>query len=197
MCRAEFSLPSITSEDGMPEKKAPIRVKFEIPYFTVSGIQVTYQIMLHISYHYVWNFLWYPTPLLTLCFCRFAIWKSSKRVDIRPFLGFDTSQWLVNMSWDSSDFHTSGCWKKWLISWSPSLPGGVYRGNSDEHSLAGWAPEASWFHLAQARKAADSHVIDFTHVLLQVCHQYRSPESSFLFCVLFPADISCIIVKFI
>uniref|UniRef100_A0A0E0A292 MHD domain-containing protein n=1 Tax=Oryza glumipatula TaxID=40148 RepID=A0A0E0A292_9ORYZ len=42
MCRAEFSLPSITSEDGMPEKKAPIRVKFEIPYFTVSGIQVRY-----------------------------------------------------------------------------------------------------------------------------------------------------------
>jgi AP-1 complex subunit mu len=40
MCRAEFSLPSITSEEGAPEKKAPIRVKFEIPYFTVSGIQV-------------------------------------------------------------------------------------------------------------------------------------------------------------
>lgn len=41
MCRAEFSLPSITAEEGaQPEKKAPIRVKFEIPYFTVSGIQV-------------------------------------------------------------------------------------------------------------------------------------------------------------
>jgi hypothetical protein len=40
MCRAEFSLPSITAEEGAPEKKAPIRVKFEIPYFTVSGIQV-------------------------------------------------------------------------------------------------------------------------------------------------------------
>ncbi|OEL23882.1 AP-1 complex subunit mu-2 [Dichanthelium oligosanthes] len=42
MCRAEFSLPSITAEEGAPEKKAPIRVKFEIPYFTVSGIQVRY-----------------------------------------------------------------------------------------------------------------------------------------------------------
>uniref|UniRef100_A0A0E0L586 MHD domain-containing protein n=1 Tax=Oryza punctata TaxID=4537 RepID=A0A0E0L586_ORYPU len=46
------------------------------------------------------------------------------------------------------------------------LQGGIYRGNSDGHSFAGWAPEASWFRLAQARKAADSHVIDFTHVLL-------------------------------
>uniref|UniRef100_A0A804UAC2 MHD domain-containing protein n=1 Tax=Zea mays TaxID=4577 RepID=A0A804UAC2_MAIZE len=42
MCRAEFSLPSITAEEGAPEKKAPIQVKFEIPYFTVSGIQVVY-----------------------------------------------------------------------------------------------------------------------------------------------------------
>lgn len=43
MLRAEFSLPSITSEDAGPERKAPIRVKFEIPYFTVSGIQVSPQ----------------------------------------------------------------------------------------------------------------------------------------------------------
>lgn len=40
MLRAEFSLPSITAEEAAPERKAPIRVKFEIPYFTVSGIQV-------------------------------------------------------------------------------------------------------------------------------------------------------------
>ncbi|CAM8927912.1 unnamed protein product [Rhodiola kirilowii] len=37
MMRAEFRLPSITDEDAAPERKAPIRVKFEIPY---SGIQV-------------------------------------------------------------------------------------------------------------------------------------------------------------
>ncbi|KAE9467436.1 hypothetical protein C3L33_00663, partial [Rhododendron williamsianum] len=42
MLRAEFSLPSITSEEATPDRKAPIRVKFEIPYFTVSGIQVRY-----------------------------------------------------------------------------------------------------------------------------------------------------------
>ena len=40
MLRAEFTLPSITAEEAVPERKAPIRVKFEIPYFTVSGIQV-------------------------------------------------------------------------------------------------------------------------------------------------------------
>lgn len=45
MLRAEFSLPSITAEEGAPERKAPIRVKFEIPYFTVSGIQVLYKIV--------------------------------------------------------------------------------------------------------------------------------------------------------
>ncbi|KAL0364192.1 UNVERIFIED_CONTAM: AP-1 complex subunit mu-2 [Sesamum angustifolium] len=42
MLRAEFRLPSITSEEATPDRKAPIRVKFEIPYFTVSGIQVRY-----------------------------------------------------------------------------------------------------------------------------------------------------------
>lgn len=40
MLRAEFNLPSITDEEAAPDRKAPIRVKFEIPYFTVSGIQV-------------------------------------------------------------------------------------------------------------------------------------------------------------
>ncbi|XP_023924267.1 AP-1 complex subunit mu-2 [Quercus suber] len=42
MLRAEFSFPSVTAEEAAPERKAPIRVKFEIPYFTVSGIQVRY-----------------------------------------------------------------------------------------------------------------------------------------------------------
>ncbi|KVI05699.1 AP complex, mu/sigma subunit [Cynara cardunculus var. scolymus] len=41
MLRAEFRLPSIIDEEAAPERKAPIRVKFEIPYFTVSGIQVS------------------------------------------------------------------------------------------------------------------------------------------------------------
>ncbi|XP_076937039.1 AP-1 complex subunit mu-2-like, partial [Bidens hawaiensis] len=40
MLGAEFRLPSVAYEDATPNKKTPIRVKFEIPYFTVSGIQV-------------------------------------------------------------------------------------------------------------------------------------------------------------
>lgn len=38
--RAHFGLPSVTG--GEAEGKPPIKVKFEIPYFTVSGIQVRY-----------------------------------------------------------------------------------------------------------------------------------------------------------
>lgn len=36
--RAHFGLPSVESEEM--ESKRPITVTFEIPYFTVSGIQV-------------------------------------------------------------------------------------------------------------------------------------------------------------
>lgn len=40
MMRAHFGLPSVTSEDA--EGRPPILVHFEIPYFTVSGVQVRY-----------------------------------------------------------------------------------------------------------------------------------------------------------
>lgn len=40
LLRAHFGLPSISGEDA--EGRPPISVKFEIPYFTVSGIQVRY-----------------------------------------------------------------------------------------------------------------------------------------------------------
>mmetsp|Transcript_11570 Transcript_11570/g.25721 ORF Transcript_11570/g.25721 Transcript_11570/m.25721 type:complete len:425 (-) Transcript_11570:219-1493(-) len=41
LMRAHFGLPSVSGEDS--EKwKAPIEVRFEIPYFTVSGLQVRY-----------------------------------------------------------------------------------------------------------------------------------------------------------
>ena len=36
--RAHFGLPSVEAEEE--EGRPPIKVKFEIPYFTVSGIQV-------------------------------------------------------------------------------------------------------------------------------------------------------------
>jgi AP-1 complex subunit mu len=39
-CRAHFGLPSIRNED--PNRKPPISIKFELPYYTVSGIQVRY-----------------------------------------------------------------------------------------------------------------------------------------------------------
>lgn len=42
LMRAHFGLPSISSDDGGDKWKAPIEVKFEIPYFTVSGLQVRY-----------------------------------------------------------------------------------------------------------------------------------------------------------
>ena len=40
LMRAHFNLPSIAGEEA--EGRPPISVKFEIPYFTVSGIQVRY-----------------------------------------------------------------------------------------------------------------------------------------------------------
>lgn len=36
--RAHFNLPSVKAPET--EAKIPIKVKFEIPYFTVSGLQV-------------------------------------------------------------------------------------------------------------------------------------------------------------
>jgi len=43
LMRAHFGLPSVKSNDENDDSwKAPIQVSFEIPYFTVSGIQVRY-----------------------------------------------------------------------------------------------------------------------------------------------------------
>ncbi|KAJ3552044.1 hypothetical protein NM688_g4365 [Phlebia brevispora] len=42
LMRAHFGLPSVRGEQDNMDKRAPITVKFEIPYFTVSGIQVRY-----------------------------------------------------------------------------------------------------------------------------------------------------------
>jgi len=45
LMRAHFGLPSVASEEHLGQSvnaKAPIQVQFEIPYFTVSGIQVRY-----------------------------------------------------------------------------------------------------------------------------------------------------------
>jgi len=41
LMRASFGLPTVTAEENT-RQKAPIQVLFEIPYFTVSGLQVRY-----------------------------------------------------------------------------------------------------------------------------------------------------------
>ena len=41
LMRAHFGLPSVEVDEN-DSWKAPIKVKFEMPYFTVSGIQVRY-----------------------------------------------------------------------------------------------------------------------------------------------------------
>lgn len=38
--RAHFGLPSVST--GEEARRIPISIKFEIPYFTVSGVQVRY-----------------------------------------------------------------------------------------------------------------------------------------------------------
>lgn len=40
MHRCHFNLPSVEAEEETHSKLPPIKVKFEIPYFTVSGMQV-------------------------------------------------------------------------------------------------------------------------------------------------------------
>eukprot|EP00210_Caulerpa_lentillifera_P005228 g4995.t1 len=42
LLRCKFSLPSVRAEDDAAGRMPPIRVQFEIPYYTVSGIQVRY-----------------------------------------------------------------------------------------------------------------------------------------------------------
>lgn len=43
LLRAQFKLPSVTGEEA--ERRRPIKVRFEIPYFTTSGIQVFFYFM--------------------------------------------------------------------------------------------------------------------------------------------------------
>ena len=44
LLRCKFGLPSVEAEEEQKGRMPPIRVKFEIPYFTVSGIQVCYKL---------------------------------------------------------------------------------------------------------------------------------------------------------
>lgn len=49
LMRAHFGLPSVENDEA--EGKPPITVKFEIPYFTVSGIQVCVYIYFLMFYY--------------------------------------------------------------------------------------------------------------------------------------------------
>lgn len=40
--RASFGFPSVEVEERQKYSRVPIQIKFEIPYFTVSGVQVRY-----------------------------------------------------------------------------------------------------------------------------------------------------------
>ena len=46
LLRCKFGLPSVEAEEEAKGRMPPIRVKFEIPYFTVSGIQVRFSVLL-------------------------------------------------------------------------------------------------------------------------------------------------------
>jgi AP-1 complex subunit mu len=52
MLRCKFGLPSVAAEEEHHGRMPPIRVTFEIPYFTVSGIQVnSYPPCQHLECH--------------------------------------------------------------------------------------------------------------------------------------------------
>ena len=77
--RAHFGLPSVRTEDPAEvHKRAPMSVKFEIPYFTVSGIQVRYLKVVEKSGYQALPWVRYITQNGGIGFFR-------DRVDIRPF----------------------------------------------------------------------------------------------------------------
>src|ERR1044072_6487734 len=89
MLRAEFRLPSITAEEATPERKAPIRVKFEIPYFTVSGIQVMLNAPFFFSSFFFPEYLLFPF----LVFCIFHAVMHSLSAGVSPVI-FIISMWM-------------------------------------------------------------------------------------------------------
>merc|ERR1711871_1566788 len=60
LMRAHFGLPSVSNEEDKKDKP-PITVKFEIPYFTVSGIQVRYLKIIEKSGYQALPWVWYIT----------------------------------------------------------------------------------------------------------------------------------------
>lgn len=85
LMRAHFGLPSVKSEDTV-DRRTPISIKFEIPYFTVSGIQVRYlKIVEKSGYQALRKLLSLENPL------RKAEWRADAYVfGAFAQLGFDT-----------------------------------------------------------------------------------------------------------
>ena len=52
MLRCKFGLPSVEAEEETQGRMPPVRVAFEIPYFTVSGIQVLSHLFLPCHCHH-------------------------------------------------------------------------------------------------------------------------------------------------
>ncbi|GAT98597.1 AP 1 complex subunit mu 2 putative [Entamoeba histolytica] len=67
MMRASFELPSIRDEETDKEKK-PVRVNFEIPYYTVSGLQVRYLKVVEKSGYQSYPWVRYMTFAGDYCF---------------------------------------------------------------------------------------------------------------------------------
>lgn len=67
LMRAHFGLPSVESEES--EGRAPIQVKFEIPYFTTSGIQVRYLKIIEKSGYQALPWVRYITPVFWAQVC--------------------------------------------------------------------------------------------------------------------------------
>ena len=79
--RAHFGLPSVEGE--VIEGKPPIQVKFEIPYFTTSGIQVGYK-----------SFFLFPSPFQAdLIECKLFEWIQNSKLDCPPL-----NRFLVKMT---------------------------------------------------------------------------------------------------
>jgi len=100
--RAHFGLPSVVSEET--EGKPPIQVKFEIPYFTTSGIQVLY----------LWTTVLSLTPSRRsrqelfnrypfFFSIRFATWRLSRRAAIKPYPGCATLRKTATTSCEPTD----------------------------------------------------------------------------------------------
>jgi AP-1 complex subunit mu len=74
--RAHFGLPSVQAAEET-EKKPPINIKFEIPYFTVSGIQVRYLKIVEKSGYQALPWVRYITQNGGKC-CLHGFWREFK-----------------------------------------------------------------------------------------------------------------------